>query len=406
MSIAILGYGNIGSGVLSVLRKNATEIAKRAGGLIEVKYVLDIRDFSKSPDAKLFVNNIDVILEDKSIDTVVETMGGTNPAYFYVKSALMSGKNVCTSNKELVATHGAELLLLAKNNNVAFLFEASVGGGMPLIGPMHKSLSANIIESIYGIVNGTTNFMLTKMDTDGVDFSEALSEAQALGYAETVDPSADVDGIDAGRKIAILASLVYGTEIHPDDIPAKGIRDITTNDINFAKHFDMSIKLIAYARKNEIGEFCCAVEPMLIKNENRLAGVSDVFNAVMICGDLLGDVMFYGKGAGKLPTASAVVADIIDATRFGSKLHDTLFWQPSIGGEKITDNNTYTYYIRVETKENQDISEFAPEKNKTAISGNEVAFISPLLNLDELNEFTEKLSAAKILVKSVIKTMP
>lgn len=347
-TIAILGYGTVGSGVLEVLRRNAASIERRAGQPVTVKYICDIRDFSSHPDAALFVNNIDVILSDPEVTAVVETIGGLKPAYFYVKSALESGRHVVTSNKELVATHGAELLAIARRRGVCFLFEASVGGGTPIITPMHQCMAANVISEIAGIVNGTTNFMLTKMARENMDFGAALKLAQSLGYAETIDPSADVDGIDAQRKISILASLAFGRHFFPQNVPTRGIRDVSVKDIALAARQGAAVRLIAWARRGDDGSVALAVEPMLIPRENQLAGVEDVFNAVLVKGDMLGDVVFYGKGAGKLPTASAVVADVVDALKHGSKVHDSLFWQPAepVDG-MLTDPTPAAYYVRV-----------------------------------------------------------
>lgn len=347
-TIAILGYGTVGSGVLEVLRRNAASIERRAGQPVTVKYICDIRDFSSHPDAALFVNNIDVILSDPEVTAVVETIGGLKPAYFYVKSALESGRHVVTSNKELVATHGAELLAIARRRGVCFLFEASVGGGTPIITPMHQCMAANVISEIAGIVNGTTNFMLTKMARENMDFGAALKLAQSLGYAETIDPSADVDGIDAQRKISILASLAFGRHFFPQNVPTRGIRDVSVKDIALAARQGAAVRLIAWARRGDDGSVALAVEPMLIPRENQLAGVEDVFNAVLVKGDMLGDVVFYGKGAGKLPTASAVVADVVDALKHGSKVHDSLFWQPAEPVEgMLTDPVPAAYYVRV-----------------------------------------------------------
>ena len=346
--IAIMGFGTVGSGVLEVCRRNAASIARRAGEPVEVKYILDVRDFSASPDAALFTNSIDTILADPEVKVVVETIGGTKFAYPYVRQCLESGRSVCTSNKEMVATYGAELLALAKEHNAAFLFEASVGGGTPIITPMHQCLAANHISQIQGIVNGTTNFMLTKMKRENMGFDEALKIAQQLGYAETKDPGDDVDGRDACRKIAILASLACGHHVYPDNIPARGIRDITVADIQAAEKLDAAIKLIAWYDEGKNGNMAAGVEPMLVSNANQLAGVDDVFNAVLMKGDMLGDVVFYGKGAGKLPTASAVVADVVDALKHGSKVHDSLFWQPAepVDG-MLTDPTPAAYYVRV-----------------------------------------------------------
>ena len=316
--IAIMGFGTVGSGVLEVCRRNAASIARRAGEPVEVKYILDVRDFSDSPDAALFVKDINVILNDPEVKVVVETIGGTRFAYPYVRQCLESGRSVCTSNKEMVATYGAELLALAREHKAAFLFEASVGGGTPIITPMHQCLAANQISQIQGIVNGTTNFMLTKMKRENMGFDAALKIAQQLGYAETKDPGDDVDGRDACRKIAILSSLACGHHVYPDNIPARGIRDVTVEDVKAAEQLDCAIKLIAWYHENPEGAadaFSAGVEPMLVPESNQLAGVNDVFNAVLMQGDMLGDVVFYGKGAGKLPTASAVVSDIIDEAR-------------------------------------------------------------------------------------------
>lgn len=275
------------------------------------------------------MNSIDPILADDEVRVVAETIGGATVAYDYVKRALSAGKSVVTSNKELVATHGDELLQLAKDNGVAFLFEASVGGGTPIITPMHQCLAANHITSIAGIVNGTTNFMLTRMEKDGLSFDAALKQAQDLGYAETIDPSYDVDGLDAGRKICILASIAFGRHIHPQNVYTKGISAVTPQDMKDAAAAGCAVKLIAYARKEAGGELVIGVEPMRVPRENPLAGVEDVFNAVQFGCDMLGDVQFYGRGAGKLPTASAVVADAVDALKLGSAVHDSLFWQPA-----------------------------------------------------------------------------
>lgn len=346
--IAILGYGTVGSGVLEVLRRNEQSITRRAGQAVTVKYICDIRDFSAHEDAKLFVNNIEVILNDPEISVVVETIGGIKPAYFYVKSVLESGRSVCTSNKELVAMHGAELLAIAREKGVCFLFEASVGGGTPVITPIHQCLAANVISEIAGIVNGTTNFMLTKMARENMSFEEALKIAQQLGYAETIDPSADVDGIDAQRKISILASLAYGYHIYPQNVPTRGIRNVTVKDISLAATRGCSVKLIAWCRRSDAGVISCGVEPCLVPRENQLAGVDDVFNAVLVKGDMLGDVVFYGKGAGKLPTASAVVADVIDSIKSSTTIHDSLFWTERAPIDALyQDAETHDYYVRL-----------------------------------------------------------
>ena len=324
--IAILGFGTVGSGVYEVLCRNAAGVSRRAGEPVEVKYILDPKDFSNHPDAHLFIKNFDTILEDPEIKVVVETIGGTRFAYPYVKACLESGRSVCTSNKEMVATYGAELLGLAKEHGCAFLFEASVGGGTPIITPMHQCLAANVITEVEGIVNGTTNFMLTKMVRENLGFDDALKIAQELGYAETKDPSDDVDGRDACRKIAILSSLVCGHQIYPQNIPTRGIRAITTADVEAAEKLGCVIKLIAWMKRGKDGSVAAGVEPCLVPKANQLASVDDVFNAVLVKGDMLGDVVFYGKGAGKLPTASAVVADVIDCVKhFAERKY--LYWE-------------------------------------------------------------------------------
>ena len=351
--IAILGFGTVGSGVLEVVRANGQGLARRAGEAVEVKYICDIRDFSGHPDAALFVNNIDVILSDPEVRVVVETIGGLKPAYFYVKSALESGRHVVTSNKELVATHGAELLRIAREHGVCFLFEASVGGGTPVITPMHQCLAANVITEVLGIVNGTTNFMLTKMAEEGLSFDEALKEAQRLGYAETIDPSADVDGIDAQRKICILASIALGHHFYPQDVPARGIRDIAVQDIRTAREMGYAVRLIArmICPQDRPLEAGVSVEPMLVPLHSPLANVRDVYNAVLMRCDMLGDVVFYGKGAGKLPTASAVAADVADALREGVSIHETLYWKecpPLPEGCRYAGSETSDWYVRGE----------------------------------------------------------
>ena len=342
--IAILGFGTVGSGVYEVLCRNAAGVSRRAGEPVEVKYILDPKDFSGHPAANLFVKSIDTILQDPEVRVVVETIGGTRFAYPYVKACLESGRSVCTSNKEMVATYGAELLGLAKAHDCAFLFEASVGGGTP----MHQCLAANVISQVQGIVNGTTNFMLTKMVQESLSFEDALRIAQELGYAETKDPSDDVDGRDACRKIAILSSMVCGHQIYPQNIPTRGIRAITIGDVKAAQRMGCVIKLIAWMKLGKDGSVAAGVEPCLVPRANQLASVDDVFNAVLVKGDMLGDVVFYGKGAGKLPTASAVVADVVDALKNGSKVHDSLFWQPAepVDG-MLTDPTPAAYYVRV-----------------------------------------------------------
>ena len=311
--IAVLGYGTVGSGVVKVIQTNAKIIAKRAGQEVEVKYVLDLRDFPDDPIQSKVVHDFNVILEDPEVDIVVETMGGTKPAYEFVKKSLLAGKSVCTSNKELVAAYGAELVHIAKSKTVNFLFEASVGGGIPIIRPLNQSLTADRIEQINGILNGTTNYILTKMAQEGSDFADVLKEAQELGYAEK-DPTADVEGLDAGRKVAILASAAFNSRVTFEDVYTEGITKITATDIQYAKEMGCTIKLLGVAKDTPEG-IEARVHPMLIDSNHPLATVNDSYNAVFLTGDAVQDTMFYGRGAGELPTASAVVGDIFDVVR-------------------------------------------------------------------------------------------
>lgn len=312
-NIAILGYGTVGSGVVEVLETNQESINKKAGDDIIIKHVLDLRKFPGTTIEDVLTDDFEKIINDDSVDIVVEVMGGVHPAYEFVKRSLEKGKSVVTSNKELVARHGPELLRVAAKQSVNFLFEASVGGGIPIIRPLNNSLTADEIYEISGILNGTTNYILSKMTNNGEDFDTVLKEAQDLGYAER-NPEADVEGHDACRKIAILSSLSYGMHVNYEDIYTEGITKIRLKDIEIAKELGYQIKLLGTSKK--IGEKAFAmVAPMLIPSNHPLAGVHDVFNAIFIKGNVLGDVMFYGSGAGKLPTASAVVADVVDACK-------------------------------------------------------------------------------------------
>ena len=311
MKVAIMGYGVVGSGVAEVIGKNAGVIAQKSGVSLELSHILDIRDFPGDPFEAFLTKDVNDILNDGQTGVVVETMGGLEPAFTFVSACLEKGKHVVTSNKELVAKKGDVLLDLAAKNNVNFLFEASVGGGIPIIRPLFRCLAANRIFEIAGILNGTTNFILTKMIMEDMDFADALSLAQQKGYAEK-DPTADVAGIDACRKICILASLAFGTHIYPDGVPTEGITNITLDDVKAAARAGYVIKLIASAKQLENGKLALRVSPTLVKNDSMLAGVSGVFNACLVRGDAVGDVLLYGQGAGKLATASAVVGDVID----------------------------------------------------------------------------------------------
>lgn len=313
VNIAVLGYGTVGSGVVEVINTNHDSINKRAGKDINVKYVLDLRDFEGDPVQEILVHDYDVILKDSEVDIVVEVMGGVEPAYTFTKQALLAGKSVCTSNKELVAKHGAELLAIAKERKLNYLFEASVGGGIPIIRPLNSSLTADEITEITGILNGTTNYILTEMAEKGSAFEDVLKDAQEKGYAER-NPEADVEGHDACRKIAILTSLVAGAQVDYEEIHTEGITKITKEDFQYAKALKASIKLLGTSKKVN-NTFYSMVAPVMIGQNHPLIGVNGVFNGIFVHGNVLDDVMFYGRGAGKLPTASAVVSDVVDAVK-------------------------------------------------------------------------------------------
>lgn len=308
--IAILGFGVVGSGVAEVLTQNKAIIESKLNNAIEIKYILDLRDFPDSPFNDKVVHDFNVILSDEEISIVVEAMGGSHPAYDFSKAALLAGKNVVTSNKEVVATFGTELLEIARENGVRYLFEASVGGGIPIIRPINNDLVANKITSIDGILNGTTNYILTQMNENGTSFEEALKDAQAKGYAEA-DPTADVEGIDAARKIVILSSLAFGKRVPVESVHTEGITQIKPEDFDIAKKLGYTIKLIAHAELIN-GKIYASVCPRFVPFSNPLAHISDVYNGILVGANMLDKVLFYGKGAGKLPTASAVVADIMD----------------------------------------------------------------------------------------------
>ena len=343
--VAILGFGTVGSGVAEVLSKNSQGIARRSGGEIQVKYILDVRDFPDSPFKDCFVKDFSIIENDPEVDVVVETIGGAKVALEFTTRALKAGKSVVSSNKELVATHGYELLQLAKANGVSYLFEASVGGGIPILRPLTNCLAANEVEQITGILNGTTNYILTRMIKAGLTFEQALKEAQDNGYAEK-DPTADVDGHDACRKICILSALACGQHVYPRQVPTQGIREVTLADVAYADSCGYKIKLLGRCLREPEGKVCAFVAPHLVSCENPLAGVEDVFNAIAVTGNAVGDVMFYGRGAGKLPTASAVVADVIDIARDPKRDRGNQ-WGP--GSEDLVvscDGLTSRWYVR------------------------------------------------------------
>lgn len=352
LNVAILGYGTVGSGVYDVICQNGQKLAEKIGQEMKVKYVLDLRDFPGNPVEEVLVHDFKEILEDKEVDIIAEVMGGVEPAYTFVKQALEAGKSVATSNKELVAKYGAILIQIAKEHKVNFLFEASVGGGIPIIRPLNSCITADEITSITGILNGTTNYMLTKMSDEGMNFEEVLKDAQDKGYAER-NPEADVEGYDACRKIAILTSLAYGKQVDYEDIPTTGITAISDNDIVYAKELGATIKLLGMSRMVD-GKVFARVAPMMIKTSHPLYHVNDVFNAIVVNGNMVDDVMFYGKGAGKLPTASAVVADIVDAARhLGTPI--TQIWDK----EKLELGDSATekqrFFVRVKSEDIDDL---------------------------------------------------
>ena len=347
VNVAILGFGVVGSGVAEVLATNGAHIDRKVDDLLRLKYILDVRDFPDSPFADKVVHDFSVIENDPEVNIVVETIGGAKVALDFTRRALMAGKSVVTSNKELVAEHGCELLRLAQEKGVSYLFEASVGGGIPIIRPLNQCLAANEIEELCGILNGTTNYILTRMIRAGLSFDAALKEAQQNGYAEQ-DPTADIEGHDACRKICILASLAFGRHVYPRQVPTEGITGVTLSDVAYAESCGRKIKLLGRAMRRPDGKVCAYVAPHLVDQENPLAGVEDVFNAIAVKGNAIGDVMFYGRGAGKLPTASAVVADVIDAARHKDE-KKRMFWAE--GGEDVTVSPAdleSAWYVRAE----------------------------------------------------------
>ena len=398
INVSVLGYGTVGSGVVEVLETNADSIAKRTGQPINVKYVLDLRDFPGDKIQDKIVHDYNVIVNDEEVSIVVETMGGLHPAYEFVKQALENGKSVCTSNKELVAQYGAELLALAKQKNVNFLFEASVGGGIPIIRPLNQSLTADEIEEITGILNGTTNYILTKMTNEGLDFDTVLKDAQEKGYAER-NPEADVEGYDACRKIAILTSLAYGKQVNYQDIYTEGITKITDKDIMYAKELGASIKIFGSSKKVN-GQVYAMVAPMMINSEHPLFSVNDVFNGIFVKGNVLGDVMFYGKGAGKLPTASAVVSDVVDAAKHIGTNIMTIWSSEKLELASIEDNQT-RFFVRVVAEEKDNaMNQFGTVEVVDAKMDNEFAFITEKMTekcfKEKLNQIGEALSVIRV----------
>lgn len=350
VNIAVMGYGTVGSGVVEVIHTNGARINQRIGDELNIKYVLDLRDFPGDPVQEKIIHDFETIINDEDIKIVVEVMGGIEPAYTFVKRSLQAGKSVATSNKALVAKHGAELLSIAKEKNINFLFEASVGGGIPIIRPLNSSLTADEIEEITGILNGTTNYMLTKMFYEGADYDTVLKEAQANGYAER-NPEADVEGYDACRKIAILSSLISGQQVDFEDIYCEGITEITVEDMKYAKAMGTTIKLLASSKRRG-SRLHAIVAPCMLYPEHPLYNVNGVFNSIFVHGNVLGDAMFYGSGAGKLPTASAVVADVVDAAKHLNRNVMTMWKQEKLQLEDKADAKR-RFFIRIRGEEKE-----------------------------------------------------
>lgn len=402
INVAVLGYGTVGSGVVEVINTNHESINKRAGQEINVKYVLDLRDFPGDPVEKILVHDYEQIVNDPEVDIVVEVMGGVEPAYTFVKKALLAGKNVCTSNKALVADKGRELMEIAREKSINFLFEASCGGGIPIIRVINSSLTGDEIDEVTGILNGTTNYMLYKMSTEGCEFDTVLTEAQQKGYAEA-DPTADVEGYDACRKIAILSSLAYSEYFDYKDIYTEGITKITPEDMEYAAKLGRTIKLLGTSRRNADGTCYAMVAPFLIGRDSPLYSVNDVFNAVFVHGNMLGDAMFYGSGAGKLPTASAVVGDIVDAAKH---LHTNIFtnWNSIPAKLRPLDQVSGRFFVRVKKEAAEEAKEVFENAEMICLDQlpEECAFITTDMTQGEFCAKAEKLGD-KVLAKIRVK---
>ena len=382
INIAVMGYGTVGSGVVEVVNTNGARINQRIGEELNIKYVLDLKDFPGNPVQEKIVHDFETIIQDDDVKIVVEVMGGIEPAYTFVKRCLLAGKSVATSNKALVAKHGAELLSIAKDHNINFLFEASVGGGIPIIRPLNSSLTADEIEEITGILNGTTNYMLTKMFYEGADYDSVLKEAQANGFAER-NPEADVEGYDACRKIAILSSLISGQQVDFEDIYCEGITEITVEDMKYAKAMGAAIKLLASSKRYPGNRLHAIVAPCLLYPDHPLYNVNGVFNSIFVHGNVLGDAMFYGSGAGKLPTASAVVADVVDAAKHLNRNIMTMWKQEKL---KIEDKagSRRKFFVRMKGSEEEllpQILESFGEVEVVKVPGldGEFGFITPVM---------------------------
>lgn len=388
IQVAVMGYGTVGSGVVEVIEKNKEEINKKSGEEINIKYILDLRDFPGDPFEDKIVHDVEKILNDPEIKIICETMGGLKPAYDFTKRALLSGKSVCTSNKELVAAYGPELINIAHDNKCNYLFEASVGGGIPIIRPLNYSLTAEKIDAITGILNGTTNYILSKMEKEGADFEDVLKEAQEKGYAER-NPEADVEGYDACRKIAILSSLMCGKNVKYEDIYTEGITKITATDFVYAHACGRTIKLLAQSKEVD-GRFYAMVAPCMVSTSNPLYMVNDVFNAVCVHGNMLGDSMYYGRGAGKLPTASAVVSDVVDCARHIGKVI-MCFWDSEDVALTGIDEASRRFFVRVPLEqESKALQVFESVSVIEANVPGEFGFITDVMTEKEFNRKAEE----------------
>ncbi|MEE3427830.1 MAG: homoserine dehydrogenase [Ruminococcus sp.] len=402
IQVAIMGHGVVGSGVANIITTHKKKLFESLGEEIYIKKILDLREFPDSPLADRFTKDFNDILNDAEIRVVAEVMGGIHPAYDFTKDLLKAGKSVVTSNKELVAAKGAELIEIAKNNNANFFFEASVGGGIPILRPLVQCLVANNVKEIAGILNGTTNFILSKMIDEGMEFDTALKLAQDLGFAER-NPEADVEGHDACRKICILASLAYGKHIYPDNIHTEGITKISLRDVAYAAEYKSVIKLIGDVKKLDNGKIDIYVAPMLIGEKSQLANISDEFNGIMVRGDCTDDVLFYGKGAGSLPTASAVVADIIDSCMHLNE-RKYIFWADSNNESVLPYNESRTrMYLRLDSPEAEDMVNEIFGNVYVIAKDKELAVATDLMTVADIENNIQKLERKGVKVLSKIR---
>ena len=395
ISVAVMGYGTVGSGVVEIIEKNKKEVSEKSKDEVGVKYILDLREFPGDPYEDKVIHDFDIIANDPEVDIVVEAMGGIDIAYKYTKGALLKGKSVCTSNKAVVAEHGPELLQIARENNCSYLFEASVGGGIPILRPLNTSFTAEHIEEITGILNGTTNYMLTKMDEEGREYDDVLKEAQDKGYAER-NPEADVCGHDACRKIAILTSLGSGKTVYYKDIRTEGITQIDKKDFEYAKKLNGSIKLLGLSRDVD-GKILAIVAPFIVSDKSPLYAVRGVFNAIMVKGNMVGDTMFYGQGAGKLATASAIVADIVDCALNKGKTIDCT-WKSEKAQMADDREKVFEYFVRVKKDAFAELSECLGIREKITIdtADDEIGFVSAAVSEDKFFEAKDKYSNSMI----------